>query len=161
MKILVVYFSRSGATRKVGGTVAELLGCDLQEIVPIRGYSGLFGWFRAGKETAKKHLPAIHDLEKNPADYDLVVVGTPVWANTMASPVRSFFEKYHDSLKKVSLFVTKGGNAQSRFKADVEKLWSITAVETVELRSRNVKKDMNFKTIGLPAIADFAKKLSG
>jgi len=161
MKTLVVYFSRSGVTKKVAGKVSELLGCDLQEIVPTRGYSGLFGWFRAGKETAKKHLPEIHDLERNPADYDLVVVGTPVWANTMASPVRSFFEKYHDSLKKVSLFATKGGNAGSRCKSDIEKFWNITAGETVELRSRNVKKEMNFKNIGLPAITSFAKKLTG
>lgn len=161
MKALVVFFSRSGVTKKVAEGIAELLGCDMQAIVSARGYSGLFGWFRAGKETAKKNLPEIHELERSPGDYDLVIVGTPVWANTMASPVRSFFSKYHDELKKVSLFATKGGKSRSGFAADVEKLWNITAVNTVELRTKNVKKDTNFENIGFPAIADFVKTLSG
>ena len=161
MKALIVYFSRSGVTKKVAGRIAELLGCDLQEIVPVRGYSGLFGYLRAAIEIAKKRLPEIHALERSPGDYDLVVVGTPVWANTMASPVRSFFSKYHDTLKTVSLFATKGGDRTSRFAKDVEKFWGITPVETFELQSRNVKKEMIFKNIGLPAITDFTKKLSG
>jgi len=161
MKTLVVYFSRSGITRKVAGRIAELLGCDLQEIVPARSYSGLFGWFRAGIEIAKKRFPEIHTLDHPPGDYDLVIVGTPVWANTMASPVRSFFSKYHDELKTVSLFATKGGKSRSRFADDVEKFWGINAVETVELQAKNVKKITNFESIEFPAIADFVKKLSG
>jgi flavodoxin len=160
MKALIVYFSRSGVTKKVAGRIAELLGCDLQEIVPVRGYSGLFGYLRAAIEIARKRLPEIHALERSPGDYDLVVVGTPVWANTMASPVRSFFSKYHDELKRVSLFATKGGDRTSRFAKDVEKFWNITAAGTVELQAKNVKKDTNFKNIGFPALADFVKTIT-
>jgi hypothetical protein len=79
----------------------------------------------------------------------------------MASPVRSFFSKYHDKLRKVSLFATKGGESRSRFAAEVEKYWNITAVNTVELRAKNVKKDTNSENIVFPAITDFIKTLSG
>ena len=44
----------------------------------------------------------------DPADFDLVVIGTPVWAARVAPPVRSFIEKNRGKLKNVALFCTEG-----------------------------------------------------
>jgi hypothetical protein len=42
-RILVVYYSRSGTTRKIAEALSEALTCDLDEIVEDTSRSGFFG----------------------------------------------------------------------------------------------------------------------
>jgi flavodoxin len=42
-RILVVYYSRSGTTRKIAEALSEALACDLEEIVEDKSRAGSFG----------------------------------------------------------------------------------------------------------------------
>jgi hypothetical protein len=53
-----------------------------------------------GKETQIAHTT------KNPSDYDLVIVGTPIWAWSPAVAIRTYLGKNSLSGKKVALFFT-------------------------------------------------------
>ena len=54
-------------------------------------------------------MPEIKALPYDPADYDVIAVGTPTWWYTMAPAVKSFFADHDFSGKQVILFQTHGG----------------------------------------------------
>jgi hypothetical protein len=55
-----------------------------------------------GKETQ------IAPTTKNPEDYDLLIIGTPVWAFTLTPAIRTYLRNNDLSGKKVALFFTLG-----------------------------------------------------
>jgi len=109
VKTLVVYYSRSGNTRKIAEELASVLKADVQELKDGKSRNGPIGFLMAGREAMKKTPVELQPLAHDPAAYDAVVVGTPVWASTVCSPVRTFLEQNRSSLKKVAWFCTSGG----------------------------------------------------
>jgi flavodoxin len=144
MKCLVVYYSRSGTTKKVAEKIADILKCDREEIMPVRKYSGLIGWIISGYEAAKKKLPEIMDVTKVPDAYDAVIIGTPVWAGTMSSPVRTFIRAYGDRFKKICCFATRGGDRESRACNEIAKVVGKQSEAVLELRKRDVEREEIF-----------------
>jgi len=122
MKTLVVFYSRTGTTKKIAGEIARKLGADTEEIIDRVNRKGPIGFIKSGMEAARKKEPAIKPLGKNPADYDLVIIGTPVWAGTMSSPIRTFLSGHKGKIKKVAFFCTQGGEQDQRIFGELEKL---------------------------------------
>ena len=110
MKALVVYYTRNGSTKKVAESVAKALACDIEEIVAEKSYKGLLGWLRAGRGAMKKTTIGINAPRHDPAQYDLVVIGSPIWAGVMSIPTRSYIEKHKAKFKAVAIFVNLGGD---------------------------------------------------
>ena len=66
MSILIVYYSRSGTTKKIANILAEELGADLEEISSKSKRKGILGYLKSGQEAAQKKLTEIGPTEKNP-----------------------------------------------------------------------------------------------
>lgn len=117
MKTLVVYYSRTETTEKVAKMIKDELNCDIESIKPIKNYDGKLGYARGGFESSTKKLPGIENPEKDPSEYDLVIIGTPVWASTMASPVLTYLRQNNGKFNNVAFFDTAGGSGvESTFK---------------------------------------------
>lgn len=144
MKYLVVYYSRSGTTKKVAEKIADILKSDREEIIPVRKHSGLIGWIISGYEAARKKLPEIMDVSKTPEAYDAVIIGTPVWAATMSSPVRTFIRAYGDRFKKIGCFATRGGDRESRACNEIAEAVGRQPGAVLELRKRDVVREEIF-----------------
>jgi len=114
-KVLVVYYTSSGNTRKVAQVLATNLNADLEEIQPVqrvdanikgkgsRNFGNMGRVVFAGK---LKRTVALQENEYDPADYDLVVVGTPVYANTLPAEPRTYLADHKGQLKSVAFFCT-------------------------------------------------------
>lgn len=107
-KTLVVFYSRSGMTRRLAGLLARALDADLDEIRETRGRDGLRGYLRSAFEALAGRRPAILPPQHHPHNYQRVVVGTPVWAGHVAAPVRSYLEAHRADLHHVAFFCTCG-----------------------------------------------------
>lgn len=110
MKSLVAFYSWTGNTKKVAESIAKTLKSDIEEIQDVKQRKGTMGYIRSGFESFFKTLPAIKETKHKPEDYDLVIIGTPVWAMTIASPVRSYLIKNKTKFKKIAVLVTAGDN---------------------------------------------------
>jgi flavodoxin len=107
MQALIVYYSRTGHTKKVGDDLAKALPGDVDEIVDTANRAGPVGWLMSGREGTGKKLAKIQPAKKDPAGYDIVVIGTPIWASSMSSPVRTYLAENKAKFKNVAFFCTE------------------------------------------------------
>jgi flavodoxin len=118
MKTLVVYYSRTGFTKKIGLDLAGRLKCDVEEVIDLKSRSGAVGYLTAGRDAMNGTLTDIKPPMKDIGGYDLVVVGTPVWAWTVSAPIRTYLSANKGRFKSVAFFCTMGGSgADGAFKA--------------------------------------------
>lgn len=119
---LIAYYSMSGHTRKLANEIRNATGAVLEEINepnPRRGFSGVV---RALVDAVARRTPPILAAANNPADYELLVIGGPVWAGRMAAPVRTYAQRYGAQAPHVAFFCTEGGRGADTAFADLEKL---------------------------------------
>ena len=112
MKALVVYYSRTGNTKQVAEMIAGELKADLEELVDKKGRRGLLGYLRSGRDAVRDKTTELKPLQRQSSDYDLIFVGTPVWASRPAPAVRAFLESQDLSGKKVALFCTMASRGE-------------------------------------------------
>lgn len=130
-KILVSYFSASGVTKRVAMRLAEVLKGDLFEIKPEKPYSSSdLNWndqnSRSTKEMNDKICrPKIIDKVSNIAEYDIVLIGFPVWWYTAPRIINTFIEENNLEGKKVYVFVTSGGSSVDGSLTDLKKAYSM------------------------------------
>lgn len=109
--ILVAYFSRSGNTRVIAGTLKRQLGADLFEIKPREPYPEDYEETvaKATRERDSGFEPPLEAEVANIADYGTVFLGFPVWGETAPSVIRSFLRKHDLTGKTLRPFITHGG----------------------------------------------------
>ncbi len=73
MKTLVVYYSRSGTTKKIADEICDKMNCDIEEIIDNKNRKGLFGWLIAAFDARSKKLTVIENIKNDPSKYDLVI----------------------------------------------------------------------------------------
>jgi flavodoxin len=139
MKCLVVYYSRTGNTKKLANDICEKLKADSEEIIDTKKRSGPMGFMGAGRAGKAKLLTKIQSIKKDISAYDLVIVGTPIWAWNMSAPVRTFLTEHGTELKSVAFFNTNGGNPGITFD-DMEELCKQKPVSTLEVQDKELKE---------------------
>ena len=111
-KILCVYFSRTGKTEALVQDIARELGCEAVKLEDGVDRSGLGGWLRSGMQAMARKVPEVKKPETALplSEYDLVILGTPVWAGRCSAPVRSFLLQYGEELRRVAYVITRGSD---------------------------------------------------
>lgn len=137
---LVVYYSRSGTTKRVAGYLAEALGADLELIEEPRSRAGVGGYLRSAFEAVGKRLPSIQ-TRRDPRDYGLVVVGTPVWFGTMSSPVRAYLVAHAKQLPRAAFFAVMGGRGGDDAVREMQRATGAVSAPTCVLRQDDVEHD--------------------
>lgn len=110
MKILTVFYSRTGTTKKVAEELSKRLKSDTEEIIDLTDRSGIKGWLIGGRDAKKEKLTKIKPTKNDPSKYDLVVIGTPIWAWTVTPAVRTYLANNKSKIKKVAFFCTEGSS---------------------------------------------------
>lgn len=156
MKTLVVFYSRTGTTRKVAENIAFWLKAQKDEIVDKKSRSGPIGYIVGGKDASTKALTNIEASKYDPADFDCIIIGTPVWAWTMAPAVRTYIEQHKEVLKNkmISIFCTMGSKGGKQTFEEISKMLGIKPKATLALLTRDVVKS-NYEN----DVRDFVKKI--
>lgn len=121
-KILVVYYSRTGNTKRVAEDIAAKLKADIEEIRDKKKRDGIIGYMAAGRDASIEKLAEIDETKNNPANYDIIIIGTPVWAWNITPAARTYLTKHKDILKQVAFFTTAGGTAPDKIVPKIEKV---------------------------------------
>lgn len=116
MRTLVVYYSRTGTTKKVAEFISSKLNCDLEEIVDLKNRKGVFGVLKSGMEATMDKTTSILGSKYDPSSYDLVIIGTPIWNSRISSPMKTYLKQNKDRIKRIGFFCTQLGSDQKAFK---------------------------------------------
>ena len=140
MKSLVSYYSRTNITKKLAEEIAAKTNSDIEEIKPKVNYDGKLGYARGGKHAISERIIDLEALKFNPEDYDVVYLGTPVWAGKASTPLLSYIKMNEGKFNNVKFFVTAGGRGFDTTFKQMEEA-SIKPLKTLALTTKEVKKD--------------------
>ncbi|VVB77665.1 NAD(P)H dehydrogenase (quinone) [uncultured archaeon] len=146
MKTLVVFYSRNGTTKKVAEDISKRLRADIDEIIDLKNRKGVIGWLTSGRDAMKKNLTQIKET-KDPKKYDLVIIGSPVWAGSVSPGVRTFLEKNKGNFKKVIFFCTTGGGNPGKTFIQMSEIIKKKPIKTIFFKTSEVKKEPYFEEL--------------
>lgn len=116
MRALVVFYSLEGNTKFISETINEELNGDIVEIKPLKQIptGGFRKYLWGGKQVMFKDKPDIEPISTDLSKYDLIILGTPVWASRFAPVFNTFLEKHKIENKKIALFCCHGGGKEGK-----------------------------------------------
>ena len=108
-------YIEKGNTQIVAETIAELTGGDLYHITTVESYPDDYASMltRAQEELDSNARPELAGELPNLDDYNVVMIGYPIWHGATPRQVLTFLESYDLSGKKLVPFNTHEGSGQS------------------------------------------------
>jgi flavodoxin len=136
----VAYYSRSGNSRVVAEEIARSLGSGaaIEEIRDTVDRSGSRGYWRSFLEGMFGMTTTLEASGRRLSEYDLVIIGGPVWVGAPSSPVRSWLRAHRRELPAVAFFLTHGGSARDKVLATMAKVGGRTPVAVLSVREREL-----------------------
>jgi flavodoxin len=110
-RMLVAFFTRSGNTQVIAGTMHRLLRTELFQIRPARAYPEDYEQTveQARQERDRGFEPSLEGRVPGFATFETVYLGFPIWGETTPPVIRSFLKAHDWSGKTLQPFITHGG----------------------------------------------------
>jgi len=143
MKILTVFYSRTGTTKGIGEYIANELKCDIEEIYDTQKRSGIIGFLRSGYQATRAKLTVLKPISKNPIDFDLIIIGTPIWNRHVSTPIRTYLFENGSKFKDIAFFCTEGSKGGVRAFTEMEKICNKTPKVRLEITRKEIKKGLH------------------
>ncbi|WP_162823639.1 flavodoxin [Lysobacter sp. TY2-98] len=125
---LVVYYSRTGNTRRLAHEIRDMTGADIEELAEATRSGRPPGWVRCGVEAALRLRPSLQAATRRPSEYDLVFVGAPIWMGRFAPVARAYVATVGRGAPRLAFFCTQRGATESAAVEDLERLAGARAV---------------------------------
>jgi len=126
-RVLILYYtwSEQANTENAAKIIQGITGADMIKVEPATPFPELnsndfIAWGREQMEN--QAWPEIKDLGVDPASYDFIFVGTPVWYGTVSFPIETLLLNTDFGGKPVACFAmanSNEGNVLSLFAAKV------------------------------------------
>lgn len=110
-RTILIYYSLDSHTHFIAQKIGEQLSCPTIRLVPIKDFSHnkFLKYFWAGKSAAFKEKPPLANKDIDLTLYDTLIIASPVWAENLSSPVRSFLSSYAIENKNIYLIANCSG----------------------------------------------------
>ena len=120
MKTVIIYHSHSGRTKQIAEQIQTRIQADMIEVSPRQAYTSLMVYpkvcYRAMKGLSDEIIPDRIDV----SGYDLVIIGSPVWAGKPTPVINGAIGALTGSSGKTAcLFVTCGAQVSGEEAAGV------------------------------------------
>ncbi len=145
-KIITVYFSHSGNTRKIAGQIQRIAGGDIFELKSVEPYPNDYNAVvkKARQELDSDYKPPLKGSPGNIGSYDVIFIGYPVWWGTTPMPVFTFLSEYDFSGKTIAPFCTHEGSRLGRSVTDIARLCPRSKVlNGLAVRGSSVNNSLN------------------
>jgi hypothetical protein len=132
--MLVVFYSYTGNSRRVAETLAAQHGWLLGEITDAERR----GVLRCVLDSLLRRRPAIRYTGPDPSDFRTVVLVSPIWAQRLAGPMRSFVAGRREDLRRVAVISTMGSGGEAKAVAEITQLLGRAPILTAAFTEREI-----------------------
>jgi len=149
MKKSVVFYSLEGNTKFIAQNLAKEIGADILELKPEKEIPKIepLKHFWGGKQVVMKETPKLKKYDINLADYDTLIIGTPVWSFNFSPPIRTFLKENKIKNKKIILFCTSEGSKGKTFENLKKELKGNEIIAQIEFQSVLENPEENIKKL--------------
>lgn len=150
MKSIVIYYSFEGNTKLIANNITDILSSDLLRLQLAKELKtrSFVKYFWGGRQVMVKKQPELLPYHFNPDDYDLIFMGTPVWAWNYAPAWRTFLAENKIENQKIALFCCHGGGKGKIFSRWEDALSGNEIIGEIDFRDPlKVKTDASVKRI--------------
>lgn len=111
MKSLVLYYSYEENCQRIAENIRTVLKADMirLKLKHEERHSGLMKYLWGGQQVVMHRKPPLEPVEIAFDGYDLIFIGSPVWAFSYAPAFETFFSGHRIQGKKIALFCCSGG----------------------------------------------------
>ena len=163
-RVLVLCYSMTGNSlaiaRELSDALQGALRCDLEELLERRRRRGLRGALRALLDTFLHRHPAVLETLHRPSQYDLLILGGPVWGGRLAAPLRTFAHHHGREARRVAFFCTQGGSGSDKAFADLGRLFNSAPVATLAIGAKHLPAEAHREVLEA-FVADLRGALDG
>jgi len=123
-KVLTVYYSRTGNTQTMASYIHEMSSGNMVRIETVDPYPTAYKQttIQAKKELESGYKPPLKTKIMDLKNYDIILIGSPCWWGTIATPVISFLSEYNFNGKTIIPFMTHLGSGLGRTVSHVREL---------------------------------------
>ena len=113
MKCAVIYYSKTGVTKRIVDQVQARFNADVYPVEPEKAYGGFLSSVArvVGEKTSKKGA-ALKTAVSDFAPYDAVFIGFPVWCGTVPDFLQEYIRKANLAGKRIIPFATASANGK-------------------------------------------------
>ncbi|WP_409199501.1 flavodoxin family protein [Methanobrevibacter sp. DSM 116169] len=144
MGTLVVYYSRTNITKLLAMDIQKELNCKIEDIIDKKDRSGSLNYFLSALDALRKKPANIEPTLKDPSDFHLTIIATPVWAGTMSTPILTYIKENRDKFNNVAFIATCGSSEGNTFK-DMAKILNKGPVKTMVVTSKDTDGQIDEK----------------
>ena len=140
---LVVYFSRLGYTKKIALEEADRTGAEIYELKATERTDGTAGFWWCGRYGMHRWEMPIEPISVDLSNYEHVTVCSPIWVNTLSSPIRSFCKAAEGKVKEADLITVHYQNARylnARSEAEALLGVKLTGYKSYRCRQGRIKE---------------------
>lgn len=133
-RTLIVYYSYTNNVERIVNELRTQIDADVVEIEPAeKGLDYAANNYAIGSAQIAAirnnpgdaaSYPPINPVNVNLADYDCVIIGTPLWWSSMAAPLQTFLFQHGKDMagKNIGLIVSSASSGISGVEADARRL---------------------------------------
>jgi flavodoxin len=142
-RILVVFYSRSDTTAEFAGRLAAELDGDYERLqeVDFPRRTGPFGFLCSILDVVRKRPSHLRPMTHELSNYDVVLIGTPVWAGRASTPVATWLAQHWHEVRTTAFFCTMGGRGSEDTFAQMQQLAHCAPIATCAISARDMQGD--------------------
>ena len=160
-KILIIYFSRTGNTEKFANYIKEINeNISEYKIEPTSPYTEDYNTMLniAQEEQKSNARPEINNILNNVSDYDVILLGYPIWYSHIPNIIITQLEKLDLNGKTIYPFNTHGGSGTGSSINDIKSYATNANVKDGFPISMN---DISNKNSSMEKIKNWLEKIIG
>ncbi|VWC74147.1 flavodoxin [Burkholderia aenigmatica] len=143
-RMLVVFYSRSDTTAGLARMLAAELGADCERLRERddRRRAGAIGYLRSLADVIRQRAADLRPTACSPSAYDVVVVGTPVWAGRASTPMSTWLVRHGHELRATAFFCTMGLRGDLTALGQMQALARQKPVATCAISARDIGRGL-------------------
>ncbi len=141
-KSLILYYSRTGNTRTYCEVIQKTLNAEIIEIKDLNSRQGGLGIVGGMLKTLLGMHTDIEPEKVDLAPYEVIIIGSPIWASKVTPAIRTFIETNSFNGKKVIMFNTSDLFVEEKYQEKNKAMVQAVGADVIGYFQVNVMKEV-------------------